>query len=92
MKTPKPNPFPIVDAPDYEWYKVTEYDKGNPMLTLYFGDSMPTVALSVRSVPDDRHEWLAEVLHRQISQLITTAVKQTTNKFQSQLRSLAGLE
>jgi hypothetical protein len=94
MKTPNTHPYPMFDwkKPDYEWYKVTEYETDNPMLSLFFGEGIPRVEFSVRGVPDNRHEWFAETLHRQISYVLATAVHQTTSKFQFQLRHLAGLE
>lgn len=71
-------------------FEISHYDKDNPQLNLYFGDRH--MSFSVAPVAPDSHEWLAGVLHRQISELIEIEVKKAVAEQQAKLRALCGLK
>lgn len=61
---------------DYEkptrWFDYHDGEADLPVLTLHFSFG-PALSIAVDYVPEDRRQWFAETLHRQIASIIYAA-------------------
>lgn len=74
---------------DKQW-KIDTYDKYNPILRITIAGY--EYSFTIRDVPEDSHEWLAEVLTRQMQEIHDRAVGNTQRTFQEGMKSLLGIK
>jgi L-arabinose isomerase len=69
-------------------YLIDTYDEHNPVMRITTGDR--EITFSVARVQPDAHEWLGEVLDRQINEMIDRRVREALAAHKKQLRDLIG--
>lgn len=70
-------------------FRIDNYDKHNPCMQINVGDRR--IEFSVASVQPDAHEWLGEVLDRQINEMVDRRVREAVEAHKKALRDLLGV-
>lgn len=71
-------------------FLIDYYDERNPQLRIRQGDR--EISFTLASVKPESHEWLGEVLDRQITELVELRVRQALAEHQKKLRDLLGVK
>ena len=70
-------------------FTIDHYDEQNPQLRIKQGDR--EISFTLSPVKPESHEWLGEVLDRQINELVDLRVRQAIAEHQKKLRDLLGV-
>lgn len=70
-------------------FQIDHYDEHNPQMRIQIGDR--EISFSVARVQPDAHEWLGQVLDRQISEVVEREVRLALAAHKKALRGLLGI-
>lgn len=71
-------------------FRIDTYDEHNPCMQIYVGDHR--IEFSLARVRPDAHEWLGEVLDRQINEMVDLRVREAVEAHKKALRDLIGAQ